>query len=135
VFDALMFLSGAVLFFLTVLFFIYNWWERSTVTKRRVVLDSDQQTIKEKNAEIEIWQKELQVWHNTLEREQKQLEEEREEFRMLVASQDMPNNRILSAPQEASPEQEGSSIKGDRWGKNTKTYGARFDHDGGSEKS
>ena len=122
-FDALMFLSGAVLFFLTVLFFIYNWWERSTVTKRRVVLDSDQQTIKEKNAEIEIWQKELQVWHNTLEREQKQLEEEREEFRMLVASQDMEHNRMLSAPRDAVPDGDDALLKKDHWGKNFKRRG------------
>lgn len=122
-----MFLSGAVLFFLSVLFFIYNWWDRSTLTKRHATLTNQQQTSKEKNVELDIWQKELQVWHDTLEREQNQLESEREEFRMLVASQDIPNSRILSAPQESSTEQDESPSKTERWGKNIKTYRSRFD--------
>ncbi len=119
-FDALMFLAGAVLFLLAVLFFIYLWWERGAAAKRRLALTEEQQVIKEKSVELEIWQKELQVWHNTLEHEQKHLEEEREEFRVLVASQHLVNERILSAPLDALPEQNDTLLKADHWGKNLK---------------
>ncbi len=119
--DAIMFLAGAVLFLLAVLFFIYLWWERSTAVKRRLTLAEEQQTLKEKNVELEIWQKELQVWHNTLEHEQKHLEQEREEFRMLVASQHFTSERVLSAPLDALPGQDSTSLlKEDHWGKNLK---------------
>ena len=127
-FDALMFLAGTVLFFLAVLFFIYNWWERSTVNKGRAFLAGERQAMLEKNVELDVWQKELQVWHETLETEQKQLEEEREEFRMLVASQDVLENRILSAPTAVSTNSEmlyddAGLLKQDRWGKNLKRHG------------
>lgn len=125
-FDALMFLGGTVLFFLAVLFFIYNWWERSTVTKGRAALAGERQTMLEKNVELDIWQKELQVWHDTLETGQKQLEEEREAFRMLVASQDMLVNRVLSAPVDGEV-QDDELLKKDRWGKNLKKRGQGLD--------
>ena len=121
-FDALMFLAGTVLFFLAVLFFIYNWWERSTVNKSRAALTRERQSILEKNVEMDIWQKELQVWHDTLETEQKQLKEEREEFRMLVASQNVLESHALSAPTSAEPLDD--ELKNDRWGKNLKRGGA-----------
>jgi len=120
VLDALMFLAGAVLFLLAVLFFIYLWWERGAAAKRRLALTAEQQAIKEKSVELEIWQKELQIWHNTLEHEQKQLEEEREEFRMLVASQHLTNERVLSAPLDILPEEDNTLLKADHWGKNLK---------------
>jgi hypothetical protein len=120
VFDALMFLAGAVLFLLAVLFFIYLWWERGTAVKHRLALVEEQQAMKEKHVELEIWQKELQVWHNTLEHEQKHLEQEREEFRMLVASQHLTNERVLTAPLDALPEQNATLLKEDHWGKNLK---------------
>lgn len=119
VLDAVMFLAGAVLFLLAVLFFIYLWWERSAVVKRRAALAEEQQVIQEKNIELEIWQKELQVWHTALEHEENQLEHEREEFRMLVASQHLTNERVLSAPRDL-PEQDEITLKEDRWGKNLK---------------
>ena len=126
-FDALMFLAGAVLFLLAVLFFIYNWWERSTVNKRRAALTSERQAVLEKNVELDIWQKELKVWHDTLENEQHQLEAEREEFRMLVASQDMEHNRMLSAPRDVESVDDDVVLKQDRWGKNLKRYNAGVD--------
>lgn len=118
--DALMFLAGAVLFLLAVLFFIYLWWERGTAVRRRLALSEERQALKEKNVELEIWQKELQVWHNTLEHEQQHLEQEREEFRMLVASQHFTNERVLSAPLDTLPGQDSASLKEDHWGKNLK---------------
>lgn len=122
-FDALMFLAGTVLFFLAVLFFIYNWWERSTVNKRHAALTGDRQAMLEKNVELEIWQKELQVWHDTLETEQQQLEAEREAFRMLVASQDAMENHVLSAPAASAVLDDEAVLKKDRWGKNLKQHG------------
>ena len=125
-FDALMFLAGAVLFFMAVLFFIFNWWERGTVSKGRASLVIEQRVVLEKNVELEIWQKELQVWHDTLGTEQRQLEEACEEFRMLVASQDVTENHILSAPSDDLHDG-GALLKQDRWGKNLKRRGQSFD--------
>lgn len=119
VLDAVMFLSGAVLFLLAVLFFIYLWVERGAAVKRRAALAEEQHAIQEKHIELEIWQKELQVWHNALEREERQLEQEREEFRMLVASQHFTNGRVLSAPRDVSVQDE-AALKEDHWGKNVK---------------
>ncbi len=116
-FDALMFLAGAILFLLAVLFSIYLWWERGAAIKRRLAIEEEQQALKEKAVELEVWQKELQVWHNTLEHEQRQLEHEREEFRMLVASQHLINERALMPPSDT---QDSALIKKDRWGKNLK---------------
>jgi len=121
VLDAVMFLSGAVLFLLAVLFFIYLWVERGAAVKRRAVLAEEQHNAHERNIELEIWQKELQVWHNALEREERQLEHEREEFRMLVASQHFTNGRVLSAPRDVpEQEQDEAALKEDHWGKNVK---------------
>ncbi len=119
VLDAVMFLSGAVLFLLAVLFFIYLWVERGAAVKRRMAIAKELHDIQEKRIELEIWQKELQVWHNALEREERQLEQEREEFRMLVASQHFTNGRVLSAPRDVSAQDE-TILKEDHWGKNVK---------------
>lgn len=119
VLDAVMFLSGAVLFLLAVLFFIYLWLERGATIKRRAALAGEQQEIQEKNIELEIWQKELRVWHDALEHEERQLEQEREEFRMLVASQHLANERVLTAPRDL-PEDDEVALKEDHWGKNLK---------------
>lgn len=119
VLDAVMFLSGAVLFLLAVLFFIYLWVERNAAGKRRAALAAEQRDLQERHIELEIWQKELQVWHNALEREERQLAQEREEFRMLVASQHFTNGRMLSAPRDV-PEQDETILKEDHWGKNVK---------------
>jgi len=119
VLDAVMFLAGAVLFLLAVLFFIYLWLERSATIKRRTALVEEQQEIQEKNIELEIWQKELQVWHDALEHEERQLEQEREEFRILVASQHLTNERVLSAPRDL-PDNDEAALKEDHWGKNLK---------------
>jgi len=118
--DALMFLAGAVLFLLAVLFSIYLWWERGAAIKCRLALEEEQQRLKEKSVELEVWQKELQVWHDALEHEQRQLEQEREEFRVLVASQHLLNERVLLPPLDATPEQDTALLKKDRWGKNLK---------------
>ncbi len=117
-FDALMFLAGAVLFLFAVLFFIYLWWERNAAIKRRLALAEEQQALKQKKIELEIWQKELQVWHNTLEHEQKQLEQQQQEFRALVTSQNLAASRMLSAPPDSVTNQD--VLKADRWGKNLK---------------
>lgn len=119
VLDAVMFLAGAVLFLLAVLFFIYLWLERGATLKRRAALVEEQKEMQEKSIELEVWQKELRVWHEVLEHEERQLEQEREEFRMLVASQHLANERVLSAPRDF-PENAEASLKEDRWGKNLK---------------
>lgn len=119
VLDAVMFLAGAVLFLLAVLFFIYLWWERGAIIKRRALLAEDLQEVQEKSIELEIWQKELQVWHTALDHEERQLEKEREEFRMLVTSHHLSSGRVLSAPRDL-PEQDESALKEDHWGKNIK---------------
>ena len=120
VLDAVMFLSGAVLFLLAVLFFIYLWVERGAAVKRRAALAEERHEIQEKNIEMDIWQKELQVWHKALEHEERQLEHEREEFRMLVASHHYVNERVLSAPRDLPEQQDESVLKEDHWGKNLK---------------
>jgi len=120
VLDAVMFLAGAVLFLLAVLFFIYLWWERGATINRRAALAEEEQEIQEKSIELDIWQKELQVWHNALEREEHQLEQEREEFRMLVASQHLTNERVLSAPRDYPEQDNEAALKEDHWGKNLK---------------
>ncbi|MBN2390719.1 MAG: hypothetical protein JXR84_08350 [Anaerolineae bacterium] len=121
VLDAVMFLSGAVLFLLAVLFSIYLWIERGATVKRRAALAGERQEIQDKNIELEIWQKELRVWHDALDHEERQLEQEREEFRMLVASHHLANERVLTAPRDL-PEGEDDEValKEDHWGKNLK---------------
>lgn len=120
VLDAVMFLAGAVLFLLAVLFFIYLWLERSATVKRGAALVEEQKEMQEKSIELEIWQKELRVWHDALEYEERQLEQEREEFRMLVASQHLANERVLSAPRDIPENDETFALKEDHWGKNLK---------------
>ncbi|MGC9395991.1 MAG: hypothetical protein ACP5J4_14195 [Anaerolineae bacterium] len=120
VLDAVMFLAGAVLFLLAVLFFIYLWLERSATVKRGAALVEEQKEMQEKSIELEIWQKELRVWHDALEYEERQLEQEREEFRMLVASQHLANERVLSAPRDILENDETVALKEDHWGKNLK---------------
>lgn len=123
-FDAVMFLAGAMLFLLAVLFAVYLWVERGALVKRRTALTEEQHMLKEQNVELEIWQKELQVWHTTLEHEQHHLEQEREDFRVLVAAQHLTNERVLSAPRDM-PVGDETTLKQDHWGKNIKRGGPK----------
>ena len=88
--DAIMFMLGAVLFPLAVLFFIFVWSDRNKFLRQRDLLTHDQKTLKVQKADLEIWDRELQVWYDSLEHQQHQLEQEREEIRMLTASKHPP---------------------------------------------
>lgn len=85
-FEATLFLAGAVLFFLAVLFFVYLWQDRLLLSQRRGEIESLRQSLKEKDVELDILERELEVWAQSLESEQLALAEAKEELRMLTAS-------------------------------------------------
>lgn len=106
-FDAIFFLAGAVLFLLAVLFFVFLWQDRLSLTRRHAALEEEMGTLKEQRAELDIWQRELQVWEQGLEREHLALEQAREELRMLTASQPPP-----STPTRVPEGSASSSVRG-----------------------
>ena len=85
-----MFMLGAVLFLLAVLFFVFVWSDRNRLLRQRDLLENDRHRMAEQKVELEIWNTELQVWYESLEEQQRQLEQDREELRMLTASKQPP---------------------------------------------
>lgn len=81
-----MFMLGAVLFLLAVLFFVFVWSDRNRLLRQRNLLENDRRRMAERQVELEIWNTELQVWYESLEEQQTQLEKDKEEIRMLTAS-------------------------------------------------
>jgi hypothetical protein len=96
VFDAIVFLSGTVLFFVAVLFFIFAWREHHALTGERTLLATEQQALSEQKVELDIWQRELQVWYSSLQSEQRQLEEDKQKLLILAAPQQTPNRQQIS---------------------------------------
>lgn len=96
-FEAALFLAGAVLFFLAVLFLVFLWQDRVLLSERRSEIEALRQNIKEKNVELDVWERELEVWSRSLETEQLALAEAKEELRMLTASASSPASSATPA--------------------------------------
>ena len=105
-FEALLFLAGAVLFFLAVLFFVFLWQDRTALLRRRAemraqiaALEQTSANLKEQRVDMDIWERELRVWAEGLERQQQALEQAEEQLRMLTASKLPPPPRGTSLTQ------------------------------------
>ena len=107
-FEAILFLSGAVLFFLAVLFFVFLWQDRTALVRRKAEMQANVEALerqaillKEQRVDIDIWEHELTVWAEGLERQQLAIEQAQEQLRMLTASKVPPaNGRRQSAVPE-----------------------------------
>jgi len=97
-FEAILFLAGAVLFFLSVLFFVFLWQDRMTLAHRHEALQVEVAGLKEQRVELDIREHELLVWDEGLEHQQKALEQAQEELRMLTASKQVPEPPFIVAP-------------------------------------
>jgi len=106
-FEAILFLAGAVLFFLSVLFFVFLWQDRMALARRRKALQLELARLKEERVELDIREHELLVWGEGLEHQQKALEQAQEELRMLTASKQAPEPTFIVAPSgEVTPSPE-----------------------------
>jgi uncharacterized protein (DUF3084 family) len=85
-FEAIIFLAGAVLFFLSVIFFLILWQDRVVLARRKETLRDEVATLKEQRIDLEIREHELIVWAEGLEHQQKALEQAERELHMLTAS-------------------------------------------------
>ncbi len=85
-FEAILFLAGAVLFLLAVVFFIFLWQDRVTLFRRREALRAELMMMKEQRVDLDIREHELVVWAEGLENQQKAIEKAEEELRMLTAA-------------------------------------------------
>ncbi len=101
-FEAILFLAGAVLFFLSVLFFVFLWQDRLTLAHRGEELQVEVADLKEQRVELDIREHELLVWGEGLEHQQKALEQAQEELRMLTASKQPPEPSFVVAPMAKS---------------------------------
>lgn len=111
-FEAIMFLAGAVLFFLSALFFVYLWQDRTSLLKRRQALQIEVADLKEQRVELDIREHELMVWSQGLEHQQEALEQAEEELRMLTATKQLPASAFageISADDESPSEHRSSS--------------------------
>ncbi|MCD6285371.1 MAG: hypothetical protein J7M39_05600 [Anaerolineae bacterium] len=97
-FEAILFLASAVLFFLSVLFFVFLWQDRLTLARRSEALQVEVSDLKEQRVELDIREHELLVWDEGLEHQQKALEQAQEELRMLTASKQVPEPTFDIAP-------------------------------------
>ena len=97
-FEAILFLAGAVLFFLSVLFFVFLWQDRMALERRREALQVEVTDLKEQRVDLDIREHELEVWGDGLEHQQKALEQAQEELRMLTASKQSPEPPFVVAP-------------------------------------
>ena len=114
VFEAILFLAGAVLFFLSVLFFVFLWQDRMALARRSEALQIEVADLKEQRVELDIQEHELLVWGEGLEHQQKALEQAQEELRMLTASKQSPEPPFVVAPSgEVTPPAERVSRAAD----------------------
>ena len=93
IFEAILFLSGAVLFFLTALFFVFLWQDRTSLVRRKAEmerqveeLERQASALKEQRVDMDIWEHELKVWAEGLEYQQAAIAQAQEELRMLTAT-------------------------------------------------
>jgi hypothetical protein len=89
-FEAILFLAGAVLFFFAVLFFVFLWQDRTALLQRKAEMQTQVAALKEQRVDMDIWEHELRVWAEGLERQQLAVEHAQEQLRMLTASQVPP---------------------------------------------
>ena len=101
-FEAILFLAGAVLFFLSVLFFVFLWQDRLALAQRSEALQVEVTDLKEQRVELDIREHELLVWNEGLEHQQKALEQAEEELRMLTASKQAPEPTFVVVPDGAA---------------------------------
>ena len=85
--EAAVFLAGAVLFLLAVLFFLYAWRERVAAARASDELKAHQEALRQQRVEIDLRERELSVWARGLEQEQQALELERAALKMLTAGE------------------------------------------------
>ena len=90
-FEAILFLAGAVLFFLAVLFFVFLWQDRAALTRRHEELETEMGALKEQRVDLDIWEHELQVWALGLEHQQLAIAKAEEELKMLTATKQSPD--------------------------------------------
>jgi hypothetical protein len=86
VFEAVLFLAGAILFLLAVVFFVYLWQDRLALMRRREALQVEVALLKEQRVDLDIMERELLVWAQGLEHQQHAIAEAEEELRMLTAT-------------------------------------------------
>jgi hypothetical protein len=101
VFEAVLFLAGAVLFLLAVVFFIFLWQDRIALLRRRSSLQAQIAALKEQRVDLDILERELRVWAEGLEHQQLAIAKAEEELRMLTAAKrypDDPDGGTSSAP-------------------------------------
>lgn len=89
-FEAIVFLAGAVLFFLAVVYFVILWQDRVSLARRHSQLQADLANMKEQRIDLEIRERELWVWAAGLEHQQRAIAQAEEELRMLTASKQPP---------------------------------------------
>ena len=103
--EAAVFLAGAVLFLLAVLFFLSAWRERAAAARASDELQARQETLRQQRVEIDLRERELSVWARGLEQEQQALELERAALKMLTAGEADAAGSEMIGGQEASEEQ------------------------------
>ena len=97
-FEAIIFLSGAVLFFLAVLFFVFLWQDRVALSRRREALEDEVAVLMEQRVDLDIREHELTVWAQGLEYQQQAIEQAERELRMLTASKQAAGQPSDSRP-------------------------------------
>ena len=90
-FEAIVFLAGAVLFFLAVLYFVILWQDRVALARRHKQLQEDLAAMKEQRIDLEIREQELRVWAEGLDHQQRAIAKAEQELRMLTASKSPPS--------------------------------------------
>lgn len=112
-FEAILFLAGALLFFLAALFFVFLWQDRVAIMRRRAELETQieaqQAALKEQKIDLDILEHELQVWAQSLEQEQAALAEAREELRMLTPPPPTPEEPSGRHREEAGRRERGGT--------------------------
>lgn len=112
-FEAIVFVAGAVLFFLAVLYFVILWQDRVMLARRHRQLQTELATMKEQRIDLEIRERELRVWAEGLEHQQRAITKAEEELRMLTASQlPLEGTPVGSSERDRGLAQEGARTRG-----------------------
>jgi len=92
VFEAVLFLAGATLFLLAVVFFVFLWQDRAALVRRRESMKAQLATMNEQRVDLDILERELRVWAQGLEHQQQAIAKAEEELRMLTAAKRRPDD-------------------------------------------
>lgn len=103
VFEAALFLAGAILFLLSVVFFIILWQDRAALARRRESLQAELATMKEQRVDLDILDRELRVWAQGLEHQQLAIAKAEQELRMLTATKRSPDAPDLTDDAQVAP--------------------------------